>query len=448
MMAEPQQMTGPQRLFKPMSDTFRLLPAGKVKWLIKPVIQLSCTLMVLTMLSGMANQAHATVGAVTPFTSYEAEAGLLGGGATMYYLTNPPPDQYSSPQLEASGHAYVALTGAGQYVQWTNNTGQNITALNLRSCIPDAPTGGGITNTIDLYVNGVFRQAFSVSSLHSYCYEGTNYNDQTDKNPADGHPRGFWDDAHAFISGAAVTPGQTIAFQMDSSNTASFYYIDVVDLEAPPAPLTQPANSLSILSYGAVSNNIGVDNTAAINNCFSDARTLGKSAWIPPGTYYFSANNGCLNASGITIAGAGAWYSTLYRVTSANNPSGVGNIITTTSCTLSNVALDCNGWSRGANNNGAVNFAGTNWVVNHVWIQHVTSAFWCAGVNGIAENCRVLSVWTDGGNFNNQQSDNGIGMNLTYSNNFVRRQMRLMAILARAGQPARPKLPANGFKWT
>jgi hypothetical protein len=75
---------------------------------------------------------------------------LLGGGATIYYLTNPPTTEYSSPELEASGHAFVALTGTGQYVQWTNNTGGNITAINLRSGIPDAPTGGGITNTLDL----------------------------------------------------------------------------------------------------------------------------------------------------------------------------------------------------------------------------------------------------------------------------------------------------------
>jgi hypothetical protein len=85
------------------------------------------------------------------------------------------------------------------------------------------------------------------------------------------------------------------------------------------------------------------------------------------------------------------------------------------------VSLDCNGSNRaGNNNNGAVNFSGNNWLVDNVWIQHVTSAFWCAGDGGTAQNCRVLSVWSDGGNFNNVQSANGIGMNLTYSNNFVR----------------------------
>jgi hypothetical protein len=306
-------------------------------------------------------------------------------------------------------------------VQWTNNTGQNITAINLRSCIPDAPTGGGITSTIDLYINGVFRQAFSVNSEQNYCYEGTNYNGQADKNPADGNPRGFWNDTHAFISGAALAPGQTIGFQMDSSNTAAFCYIDVVDLEAPPSSLSQPANSLSIQSYGAVANNSSVDNTSAINNCFNACQAQGKIAWIPQGTFYISAIHGGLNASGITIEGAGPWYSTIYRLTPAGNNQGVANIITTTSCTLENVLLDCNAFSRdNNNNNGAVDFSGTNWIVSNVWIQHVTSSFWCAGVNGIAENCRTLSTWADGGNFNNVQSADGIGMNLIYSNNFVR----------------------------
>jgi Carbohydrate binding module (family 6)/F5/8 type C domain len=364
---------------------------------------------------------YATVGATTPFTSCEAEAGTLGGGAGVVSLTSAPTTQYSSPQLEASGHAYVQLTATGQSVTWTNTSGHNFTALDLRSCIPDAPAGGGITDTIDLYVNGVFRQAFSVNSLQNYCYEGTNYNGQVDKNPADGNPRGFWNDTHAFITGAAVAPGDTIMLRKDAMNTASFYYLDVVDLENPPAPLTQPADSLSILSYGAVSNNPAVDNTVAINNCFSDAQSQGKIAWIPPGTFHFSAIHGGLHASGITIQGAGPWYSTLYRVTPGNNSQGVDNIITTTSSTLREVSLDCNASSRaGNNNNGAVNFSGNSWLVDNVWIQHVTSAFWCSGVGGAAQNCRVLSVWSDGGNFNNVEGSAGVGMNLTYSNNFVR----------------------------
>lgn len=369
----------------------------------------------------LGSRAYATVGATTPFTSLEAESGTLAGGASIQSLTSAPTTPYSSPQLEASGHAFVQLTATGHSVTWTNTSSQSFTAINVRSCIPDASAGGGISSSINLYVNGVFRQAFSVNSLQNYCYEGTNYNGQEDKNPTDGNPRGFWNDTHAFISGAPAAPGDTITLQKDSTNSAAFYFIDVIDLEAPPAPLIQPANSLSITSYGAVSNNMSVDNTAFINNCFVAAQEQGKIAWIPPGTFYFSAINGGLNAAGIEIQGAGPWYSTLYRVVPAANSQGVNNMVTGVSCTLQNLSLDCNGSNRaGNNNNGAINFSGNDWLVDNVWIQHVTSAFWCAGSGGTARNCRILSVWSDGGNFNNVQSANGIGMNLTYSNNFVR----------------------------
>src|SRR5580700_3785841 len=76
-----------------------------------------CWIGVAVSLMGFGSRAFATVGATTPFTSYEAEAGALGGGASVVSLTNSPTTQYSSPQLEASSHAYVQLTATGQYVE-------------------------------------------------------------------------------------------------------------------------------------------------------------------------------------------------------------------------------------------------------------------------------------------------------------------------------------------
>src|SRR6202008_3122748 len=107
---------------------------------------------------------HAVVGATTPFTSYEAEAGTLAGGAVVSTFVPPATTQYSSPEMEASGHAFVKLIQTGQSVSWVNNTGQNVTFVNVRYCMPDAPTGGGMTSTIDLLVNGTFRQALPVNS--------------------------------------------------------------------------------------------------------------------------------------------------------------------------------------------------------------------------------------------------------------------------------------------
>src|SRR6267378_935990 len=112
-------------------------------------------------------------GAITPFTVLEAEAGTLGGGATIRAFT-PGSTVPSAPtmELEASGMVCVWLTNLNDSVSWTNPVaGAN--AVVIRNCIPDAPNGGGITATINLYVDGVFRQAITLSSSQSWVYRGS-----------------------------------------------------------------------------------------------------------------------------------------------------------------------------------------------------------------------------------------------------------------------------------
>src|SRR5262245_33848908 len=164
------------------------------------------------------------VGAVTPFTSIEAESGRLGAGATMRYLTNAPTTQYSSPELEASGHAYVRLDATGEFAEWTNSTGQGVTFINLRYSIPDAPAGGGINATLDVYVDGAFRQVLNLNSRQTWLYENTSNYGQNEQNPTNGNPRVFFDDMHTFINGAAVAPGGVIRLQKGATNTAAFYH--------------------------------------------------------------------------------------------------------------------------------------------------------------------------------------------------------------------------------
>ena len=371
------------------------------------------------------------VGATVPFTSYEAEAGTLGGGATAVSLGAAPTNtQFSSPALEASGHAYVQLAGPGQYVQWTNNTGQPITFINVRESIPDAPNGGGITATLNLYVNGVFRQAVNLNSKQTWIYEGNNNYQGNDQNPADGDPHVFFDEAHTFVTGAPIAPGSTFALQKDSSNTAPFYDIDVVDVENPPAPLAQPANSISITSCGAVAdpnptngaaNPGAVDSTAAIQNCINQAQAQGKVLWIPQGTFYLLGTNG-LQAQGITIQGAGMWYSTIYRSVPLPNNVGLAAVFSVTSCTVRNFHIDSNALSRGTNDGdgGAMDTTGTNWLADGMWHQHVESGFWASGTGGTIQNSRVTQEWADGININNVSLTGTVGNNITVNNNFVR----------------------------
>ena len=365
-----------------------------------------------------------SVGAKTPFTSYEAEVGMLGGGAAIHALTSPPTTQYSSPELEASGHAYVALTTTGSSVAWVNRTGTAVTAINVRLSIPDAPGGGGITATLDLYVNGQLRQALAVSSKQTWLYEGgannVNYNGN-DQNPADGEPRVFFDDFHAFITGAPVAPGDTISLQKDAANTAAFYDVDVVDLEAPPPATSAPVGSLSITDCGAVADDASADSTVAIQTCIDDAQTQGKTVWIPPGTFYLLTTMG-LTANGITIQGAGAWYSRIYRSVPLPNATPLAAAFSVTSCHVSNFAIDSNALSRASVDGagGAMDTSGTNWSASGIWTQHTESGFWASGTGGIVENCRLTSIWADGCNLNNVSLTGTMGTNLTARNNFVR----------------------------
>jgi Carbohydrate binding module (family 6)/Ricin-type beta-trefoil lectin domain-like/Right handed beta helix region len=377
-----------------------------------------------------SSSAAGAAGATTPFAGYEAEAGTLGGGASTVSLTSPPATQYSSAALEASGHAYVHLSGTGQSVQWTNNTGQPISFVNVRASIPDSASGGGITGTLDLYVDGTFRQALNLNSKQTWIYEGSQYNNSDDQNPADGDPRVFFDESHAFVTGTAIAPGSTFSLKKDSSNTASFYDIDVIDVENPPAPLAQPANSISITSCGAVADNNptngsaddqAVDSTSAIQNCINQAQSQGKILWIPQGTFYLKGITG-LHAQGITIAGAGMWYSTIYRDVPMPNSTPLAALFDLTSCTVQNFHLDANAVSRGTagGDGGAMDTTGTNWVANGIWTQHTMSGFWASGTGGTVENSRLTSIWADGINLNNVSLNSNTGNDLTAKNNFVR----------------------------
>jgi alpha-1,3-glucanase-like protein/copper-binding protein NosD len=399
------------------------------------VLRSAASVAALLLLSGLAvalavpSASAATIGATTPFTSYEAEAGTLGGGATAVSLTAAPTTRFSSAALEASGHAYVQLTGTGQSVRWTNNTGQPVRFVDVRASIPDSASGGGTTATLNLYVNGTFRQALNLNSKQSWLYEGTTYHGQ-DQNPAHGDPQVFFDDSHAFITGAAVAPGSTITLRKDAANTAARYFIDVIDVENPPAPIAQPANSISITSCGAVADNTptngsadsaSADSRAGIQTCINEAQSQGKTLWIPQGTFYVKGTSG-LTATGITIAGAGMWYSTIYRSVPLPNAQGLSALFRGVSTTLQNFHLDSNAQSRATvdGSGGSMDMSGTNWVVTGMWAQHNTSGIWGAGTGGKVSNSRFTDMWADGVNLNNVSNSSSVGDHLTATNNFIR----------------------------
>jgi len=357
------------------------------------------------------------VGANTPFITLEAEAASMGGGASVVTLTTPT-TEFSSPALEASGHAYVQLTGKGQYVQFTNNTCMAITAVNIRACIPDSAGGGGINATLDLYVNGAMRQAVNLSSTQTWVYETSSSYDGMSQAPSAGNPHVFWDEFRTFITGAAVAPGGTIMLKVDAANTAAFYYIDCMDVEAPPPALTQPANSLSINNYGAVANSPSTDNTNAIRSCISAAYGAGKTVWIPWGTYYANVNTAIEDPNGVSVEGAGPWYSTILDV------AATGTIVFhSVGASFQNFCVEATRSETTQDQIETILGSGNNWTLNNIWSRN-SMLCWGTGANIVVENCRVTNSWGDGLNINNDPSNNNPNgtacSNVTITNNFSR----------------------------
>ncbi|HEY1744384.1 MAG TPA: hypothetical protein VGG18_14540, partial [Granulicella sp.] len=263
-------------------------------------------------------------------------------------------------------------------------------------------------------------------------YETSSDYDGKSQTPSYGNAHVFWDEQQVTISGAYITPGQTITLEKDSANTASYYNIDVIDLENPPAPLTQPANSLSIVAdCGATASSAptngaavsgAVDSTTAIQNCINKAESSGQVLWIPRGTFYLNTSKG-LTMSGITVEGAGMWYSKVYYnvplpATTTSNP------FTATSVTLKNFAIDGDAVSGSTvgGNGGAILINGSNWMIDSLRISHEGAGIWAAGTTGTVQNTRINNSWADGININNGNGGSGYttGNNLTLQNNFIR----------------------------
>ncbi len=69
---------------------------------------------------------------------------------------------------EASGRKAVTLNNTGNYVEFTTRASTN--TLVTRFSIPDAPGGGGIDSTLNVYVDGVFLKAIDLTSKYAWLY--------------------------------------------------------------------------------------------------------------------------------------------------------------------------------------------------------------------------------------------------------------------------------------
>jgi len=373
------------------------------------------------LVTGLATGGAFAAGAVTPFTTLEAEDGTAGGGAVVSVIASGAVlPKAATPEKEASGLGLVTLAATGQSVSWRNPVA-DANALVVRACIPDAPEGGGLTATLNLYIDGVFRQTLTLSSQQSWNYMGASTH--LDDPNAGGKVFRFYNDDQAFITGAPVRAGSVISLRRDAGNTAEYYKIDCIDVEKVAPPRARPENSLSVTDAPYLADpSFEKDSLAGIRQCIADARAQGKTVWVPPGRYkVFSLEGGTINLRDVKMEGAGMWHTVIY----SEVPKGSKfphHFDLSTDSVLRDVTVGQNATSRGQGGDSdyALMSVNNNWLIERVWVQHGTN--WLSGSNGTIKDCRVTGAWGDGINLNNGNafSPAKSGVNLAAVNNFVR----------------------------
>ncbi|MFD0596820.1 discoidin domain-containing protein [Catellatospora coxensis] len=384
-------------------------------------------------------------GAAVPYTSYEAESAAYQGELLQTDALRT--FGHTNFATESSGRKSVRLTTQGQYVEFTSTNQAN--SIVVRNSVPDAASGGGQDYTISLYVNGTFNRKLTLSSVHSWLY-GTTDDPEGLTNTPQANARRLFDESNALL-GTSYPPGTKFKLQRDSGDNASFYIIDMIDLEQVAAPLSKPAECTSITNYGAVPND-GLDDTAAIQAAVTaDQNGQISCVWIPEGQWRQEQkiltddplNRGTHNQVGISnvvIKGAGMWHSRLYTLTQPQNAGGInhpheGNFgfDIDKNTQISDLAIFGSGRIRGGDGNaeGGVGINGRLGVgtkITNVWIEHANVGAWVGrDYSNIPElwgpgdglefsGMRVRNTYADGINFTNGTRNSTV-FNSSFRNN-------------------------------
>ncbi|MCX4681246.1 discoidin domain-containing protein [Streptomyces sp. NBC_01433] len=369
-------------------------------------------------------------GAAVPYTEYEAEDARYQG--TLLTADQKRTFGHTNFATESSGRKSVRLNSTGEYVEFTSTNPSN--SVVVRNSVPDAPAGGGAEATISLYANDVFVRKLALSSKHSWLYGSTDDPEGLTNRPG-GDARRLFDESHALLA-QSYPAGTRFRLQRDADDRASFYIVDLIDLEQVAPPATKPANCVSITEYGAVPND-GIDDTDALQRAVTaDQNGQIPCVWIPAGQWRQEQkiltddplDRGQFNQVGIrdvTIRGAGMWHSQLYTLTPPQEAGGInhpheGNFgfDIDDNTQISDLAIFGSGTIRGGDGNaeGGVGLNGRfgeDTKISNVWIEHANVGVWAGRDysnipdlwgpgNGLEFNgMRIRNTYADGINFAN-----------------------------------------------
>ncbi len=322
-------------------------------------------------------------GASLPYVEIQAEAAATNGTAI------GPSYAQGNLAAEASGRKAVTLSGQGKYVEFTLTAPAN--SVVIRYSIPDTSGGSVYSAPLSLYVGGTRQTDLSLTNAYSWYYGSYPFNNS----PGSGHPMHFYDEVHRLLP-QTYSAGTKVRVQVDSNSSAASYTIDLADFELVAPAGTQPANSISVTSYGADATG-AADSSSAFTQAV--AASAGRTVWIPSGTFRVNQH---IIVNNVTIKGAGMWYSTV----TGNGVGFYGNYAPNPSSNvhLSDFAIFGNVQER--NDADQVNGLGgamSSSSATNLWIEHTKVGAWMDGpFTGLTlSGLRIRNQTADGVNFHN-----------------------------------------------
>ncbi|GHG10229.1 discoidin domain-containing protein [Streptomyces filamentosus] len=336
-------------------------------------------------------------GANMPYDTYEAEDAVTGGGATVV----GPNRTVGDPAGEASGRRAVTLDATGEYVEFTTRAATN--TLVTRFSIPDAPGGGGIDSTIDVYVDGVFKKALPLTSKYAWLYGSET---APGNSPGAGGPRHIYDEAQLML-GETVPAGSRIRLQKDAANTST-YAIDFVDLEQ-VAPVANPDPAAYAVPAGFGHQDV----QNALDRVRTDTTGTLVGVYLPPGDYR-TESKFQVYGKAVKVVGAGPWYTRFHApATQDNTDVGFRAEAAAKGSLFKGFAYFGNYTSRIDGPGKVFDFANVSGIViDDVWNEHMVCLYWGANTDRITiRNSRIRNLFADGINMTNGSTDNLVSNN-------------------------------------
>ncbi|WP_035851234.1 galactose-binding domain-containing protein [Kitasatospora azatica] len=344
-------------------------------------------------------------GATVPFVEQEAEYAATNGSVI------GPDRLYTHLASEASGRQAVTLNSVGQYVEFTLSRPAD--AMDFRYSIPDSGDGQGRDASMDLLVNGGLLKSVPVTSKYSWFYGGYPFNN----NPGDTNPHHFYDDARTMF-GSTLPAGTRIRLQVSSTAQSPTFTVDLADFENVAPPIAKPAGAIDAVADYGVDPTGAVDSTAKLQAAVNAGQAQGRTVYLPQGNYTLYDH---VVVDGVTLAGAGPWYTVLggRDPVNRNRAAGIyGKYVAgggytgairpqeaggpSRNVTLKDFAIS--GDIRDRVDDDQVNGIGgalSNSTVDDLWIQHVKVGAWMDGpMDGLTiKNSRIQDTTADGVNF-------------------------------------------------